>query len=180
MADEGKSKLLMLNSNIHKDSAKTIIESILTINKEDDDKEKKEVGYKREPIKLILNSYGGSVYDGLGIVAVIDSSKTPVYTYVYGYAMSMGLLIAAAGHKRFGSKISTFMYHQISGHKDGKLEEITQSLEQSMKQEVVYDTYLLSKTNIRQTELDEVKKMKKDWFISADEALKLKVIDEII
>jgi ATP-dependent Clp protease protease subunit len=180
LADDKKSKLIVISSTINKDSAKTVIEEILRINKEDDEKDKKEKDYKREPIELVVNSYGGSVYDGFGIVAVIEKSKTPVHTYVYGYAMSMGLLIAAAGHKRFGSSMATFMYHQISNLSWGKLEDIKQDLDESLRLEVIYDNSLLSKTLMRKVEIDEIKKMKKDWFISADEALKLKLIDEII
>jgi ATP-dependent Clp protease protease subunit len=180
LADEKESRLIVLSSNINKDSAKDIIEKILKINKDDDEKDNKEKDYKRKPIELVVNSFGGSVYDGFGIVTVIENSKTPVHTYVYGYAMSMGLLIGAAGHKRFGGKMATFMYHQISTGVWGKIEELKQEQEECLRLEVIYDGSLLSKTAIRKSELDEVKKMKKEWYISADEALKLKLIDEII
>lgn len=180
MSDEKKTRLIVLSSTINKDSSKTIIEEILRINKEDDEKDKKQKDYKRDPIELVVNSFGGSVYDGFGIVSVIENSKTPVHTYVYGYAMSMGLLIAAAGHKRFGSKMATHMYHQISTGVWDKLEGIQQELEEALRLEAIYDGSLLSKTAIRKSELDEIKKLKKEWYISADEALKLKLIDEII
>ncbi|MDB5052996.1 MAG: hypothetical protein JWM44_1046 [Bacilli bacterium] len=180
MADEKKSRIIMLSAVINKDSAKTVIEEILKINKEDAEREKKEKDFKREPIELIVNSNGGAVYDGFSIVATIDSSKTPIHTYVYGYAMSMGLLVAVSGHKRFGSRFSTFMYHQISSNPTGKIEEISNSLEEYLRLETVYDEYLLSKANIQKSELDETKKLKMNWYISSDEALKLKLIDEII
>jgi ATP-dependent Clp protease protease subunit len=180
LADEKKSKLIMLFALINKDSAKAVIEEILRINREDAERERREKDFKREPIELVVNSNGGAVYDGLSIVAAIESSKTPVYTYVYGYAMSMGLLIAVSGHKRLCSKFATFMYHQISTKPYGKLEEVRSSLEESLRLEAIYDDYLLSRANIRKSDLDEVKRLKKNWYISAEEALALKLIDEII
>lgn len=177
---DNRNKIIMLNSNINISSSKSTIEKILEINFEDDEKESKEVDFKRKPIKLILNSYGGSIYDGLGIVSVIEQSKTPIHTYVYGYAMSMGFIIGAIGHKRFASKHATFMYHQMSSGVDGSLEDIKQSMEQKYKMEIIIDEILLSKTKIRRSELDDVKKLKQDWFLSSDEALKLGVFDELI
>jgi ATP-dependent Clp protease protease subunit len=176
---ENKHRLIVLSNQINKDSSKFVIEEVLRINKEDDDKDKIQRDFKREPIDLVVNSFGGSIYDGLAIVSVIDSSKTPVHTYVYGYAMSMGLLIAVAGHKRFGTKLATFMYHEASSRPDGKIEELKESVEQHSRMMGVYDNYLLSKTNIIRKDIDEIKHCQKNWYIPADEALKLKIIDEI-
>ncbi len=173
-------RTIILSSNINKDSAKLIMEEILKINREDEKRDNKEKDFTRKPIELIVNSFGGSVYDGFAICSVIEKSKTPVHTYVYGYAMSMGLLIAASGHKRFGSKMATFMYHQISTGIWDKIEGIKKELEECLRLELIYDGSLLSKTSIRKSELDDVKTQRKEWYISADEALKLKLIDEII
>jgi ATP-dependent Clp protease protease subunit len=180
LADEKKSRIIMLYALINKDSAKAVVEEILKINKEDNERERREKDFRREPIELIVNSNGGTVYDGLSIVAAIDSSKTPIHTYVYGYAMSMGLLIAVSGHKRFGSRFSTYMYHQISTNPSGKIEEISNSLEESLRLETVYDEYLLSRASIPKSDLDETKKLKMNWYISSAEALRLNLIDELI
>jgi ATP-dependent Clp protease protease subunit len=180
LVDEKKSKLIILSALINKDSAKIVIEEILKINREDTERERREKDFKREPIELVVNTNGGAVYDGLSIVAAIESSKTPVFTYVYGYAMSMGLLIAVSGHRRFCSRFATFMYHQISSRAYGKIQEISSSLEEAIRLEAIYDDYLLSKAEILKSDLDEVKRLKKNWYISAEEALTLKLIDEII
>jgi ATP-dependent protease ClpP protease subunit len=63
----------------------------------------------RKPIKIYINSCGGTVADGMSFVDVIISSKTPVYTIVQAYAYSMGCLISIAGHRRFGYKSSTLL-----------------------------------------------------------------------
>ena len=54
------------------------IEQIYEINNEDKNKE----ADKREPIKLILNSPGGDVYDGIGLIDVIEQSETPIHIYI--------------------------------------------------------------------------------------------------
>jgi ATP-dependent Clp protease protease subunit len=180
LAEEKINRLLMLSAIINKDSARMVIEEILKINKLDAEMDHREKNYNREPIDLIINSNGGAVYDGFGIVAAIDNSKTPVHTYVYGCAMSMAMLVAASGHRRFGNKFSTFMYHQISSNPSGKIEQISNSLEQSLRLEAMYDDYLLSRSSIQKCDIDEVKKMKKNWYLSAQEALQLNLIDEII
>jgi len=43
-----------------------------------------------------------------------------------------------------------------------------------------YDTILLLKSSVSQKQLDDVKKSRRDWYITADEAIKLMMVDEII
>jgi ATP-dependent protease ClpP protease subunit len=43
-----------------------------------------------------------------------------------------------------------------------------------------YDIILLLKSSISQKQLDDVKKSRRDWYITAEEALKYGIVDEII
>lgn len=173
-------RTLYLFDGIHKSSVKTIIEQIIKLNQIDDDKDKKEKDYKRTPIDLIINSNGGTVYDGLGLVNVIDNSKTPVHTHVYGLAASMSLLIAVSGHKRYSGRLSTFMYHSVSNYIGGQLERLKDRLDETQRLQNIYDEFLISKTKIRLEDLRSVQEHQRDWFISPEEALGLGIIDEII
>jgi ATP-dependent Clp protease protease subunit len=173
-------RTLYLFDTIDKSSVKTIVESILKINKYDDELDKKEKDFKRNPIELIINSKGGIVYDGLSLINVIDISKTAVHTYVYGLAASMGLLIAVSGHKRFSGNLSTFMYHSISNNMGGHLEYLKNRLDETQRLQNIYDQYLLSKTKFVMDDLKNVQECQRDWYISPEEALKLGIIDEII
>lgn len=74
---------------------------ISQINLDDDDKDDKEKDFKRKPIKIFFNSFGGSVYDMWLLVDTILGSKTPVYTYCTGYAMSAAFIIFLAGHGKY-------------------------------------------------------------------------------
>jgi ATP-dependent Clp protease protease subunit len=159
---------------------KTVFEAILKINDEDNKREEKEKDFVREPIKLYVNSYGGYCYDGLGLVSAILESKAPIHTYVHGYAMSMGFLIAAVGHKRFASKHATYMYHQVSSGAWGTLEWMKQEVAESQRLMDVYNDILLSVSNIRKDELQNVQERHKDWFMTSDEAKKLGIVDEVL
>ncbi|WP_186445952.1 ATP-dependent Clp protease proteolytic subunit [Paenibacillus cremeus] len=173
-------RTLYLFDGINKSSVKDVIESIIKINQFDEAKDKKEKDYKRTPIELIINSNGGSVYDGLGLIDVIEHSKTPVHTYVYGLAASMSLLIAVSGHKRYSGRLSTFMYHSVSNTIGGHLEHLRNRLDEVQRLQNIYDEYLVSKTNFKLEDLKSVQDHQRDWFMSPEEALKLGIVDEMI
>ena len=116
-------RLYFLSDDVDNSSIGQLTWSILYQIAEDDEKDKKEKDYKREPIKLYINSYGGAVYDMWGLIDVIQNSKTPVYTYCTGYAMSAAFKIFLAGHKRYCYKHSTFMYHQMHYYSSGKYQD---------------------------------------------------------
>ncbi|KQX48271.1 MULTISPECIES: ATP-dependent Clp protease proteolytic subunit [unclassified Paenibacillus] len=173
-------RTLYLFDGINKSSVKTIVEQIMRINQYDDDKDKKEKDFKRMPIDFIINSNGGSVYDGLGLINVIENSKTPVHTYVYGLAASMSLLIAVSGHKRYAGRLSTFMYHSVSTHIDGHLEHLKNRVDETQRLQNIYDEYILSKTKLHSDELHRVQENQRNWYLSPDEALSFGIIDEIV
>jgi len=170
----------ILNENVTESSVKDIIIGIQAVNRHDDKKQKEDPKYVREPITLIVGSYGGSVYDGFALVAVIDTSETPVHTYCFGKAMSMGFIIFASGHKRFAHPLATFMYHQISTALGGVIQEIKESLEQSEVLMVTYDNYILEHTNVPKHKMDYAKERKQDWYIPATEALHYGLVDELL
>ncbi len=173
-------RIFIISSQINQKSVSEIIESIFEINHEDDHKREQYKNYKREPVKLLLNTYGGSVYDGLGLIGAIEQSTTPVHITCLGSAMSMGLFILVSGHKRFIHKYSTVMYHQISNFVYDKLEGIKLDLEESQRLEKVCEEILLRHTFITKEQLDDFKERKAEWFIPADEAFKLGIVDKIL
>jgi len=153
------------------------IEAIYEINDEDKNKEVD----KREPIKLILNSPGGDVYDGIGIVDVIEESLTPIHIYVHGQAQSMGFAIATAGHYRYASKRTTFMYHEIAwGSGQEKLTYHEQEVTEGKRLWSIYDSIVTANTKIPLKKLQQVRKEHKEWYLTAQEALEWGIIDEVL
>lgn len=103
---------LLLSDRISQGTVKDIIKDIFEINFDDDEKEEIYKDWKRKPIQLFINSYGGSVYDGLALIDVIKRSKTPVHTVCIGSCMSMALWVWLSGAKRFVGESATLMFHE--------------------------------------------------------------------
>lgn len=169
-----------LNQNVTADSVRDIILGIQEINKLDDENSKNAINYERKPIHITVDSFGGEIYSGMALVNLIETSKTPVYTYCYGKAMSMGLVIFIVGHKRFAHPLCTFMQHQLSGGTINKLMEMIESVEESKRLNEMLEDLLVSKSVIKKLKLEQLRETKTDWFFTGREALKLGVADELI
>lgn len=180
----GDPRAIWLTNEVYPDTMAPVIQQIHDINYQDSRKEKEAALdgqiYVRQPIKLYVSSYGGSVYDGFGLVGAILSSKTPVHTYANGKVMSMGFVIAVSGTKRFAYPHTTYMFHSVSSVAWGKFTELEESVEESRRLQQKIDTLTTTKTKISQERLDEVHTTKYDWYFDALDALELNCVDEII
>ena len=179
MSKQRRSKLDPLSriitvSDIDPITINGVIQDIYEINTEDS---KRQIV---EPIKLIINSLGGEVYSGLALVDVIDSSQTPIHTICHGSAMSMALIVYAAGHHRLASKYATFMYHEASYGSDGKLTYHKQELKETDRTDKICDEYLLSKTKITPKQLKDIRDKCGEWYFNIDTAKKYGLVNEII
>jgi len=175
-SDKQSSRIVTLGE-ITNENICDALEQIYEINEDDKNKE----STKRDPIKLILNSPGGDVYDGIGLIDAIEQSETPIHMYIYGQAQSMGFAIATAGHYRYAGKRTTFMYHELSWETSReKMQYHEQELVEGKRLWQVYDDIITANTKISQKKLDIIKKAHKEWYLTAEEALELGVIDEII
>lgn len=136
--------------------------------------------YNPKPIKIYIDSHGGNAYQCLGLLGVIEHSPVPIHTIVTGVAASAGFLISITGHKRFCYKTSTFMYHQIRGWNVGTLKQQTEKLEETKRLQELIEKHTKAHTKLTKEKLEEIYEKKKDWYLSAKDALKHGVVDEII
>ena len=136
--------------------------------------------YHPKPIEIYIDSYGGHVYQCLGLLSIIQKSEVPIHTIVTGCAMSAGFLIAITGHKRFGHERSTFMYHQVSSGMGGKLKEMEEEVIEVKRLQRILEEHTLAKTKLSEKDLEKCYKEKNDWYFSSKQALKHGIIDEII
>ena len=127
---------------------------------------------------LFINSNGGNAYDAFALADIIKTSKTPVYTVAIGWCMSGGLLIFMAGKKRFVGENATLMFHDVSGWVNDKTEGIKQELEESKRLSKMYCNIITCNSLVRQETLDDYITRKAEWFISAEEAINLKIAHE--
>ena len=134
--------------------------------------------YRSKPINIYIDSYGGYIYQCLGLLSVMNKSKTPIHTYVTGAAMSCGFMILIHGHKRFGYELSTPLYHQPSGGAWGTSKDIEESAKEIRRLRKIFEKLTVSRTNITKKKLRKIYKNKKDWFMTAEQAKNLGVIDK--
>lgn len=133
---------------------------------------------QRKPIRLLIFSYGG---DGAACFSLLDTiamSKTPVYTYNMGIAMSAGFLILLAGHKRFCTLRSTALAHSGSGGTSGSYESTEAQMKDYKHFVQAMRDYIIERTNI-DTKLMN-KKKSQEWYIYAEEQVQLGICDKII
>ncbi len=179
-----KIRNLYLPEQVNQESMNKLTKAILEINEDDVYLAKlygvHDIEYKPQPIKIYIDSYGGAVYQCFGLLGVMDKSVTPIHTIVTGAAMSCGFMILISGHKRFGYTHSTPLYHQVSSGFYGKIKDMEEHLEESKRLQKKIEDLTLERTTISKKKLAEILKNKVDWYMSAEEALSLGVIDGII
>lgn len=179
-----KERKLFFSKQVNQESIEKLSKDIILINESDRLLEKiykvYDLVYIPKPIEIYIDSYGGNVYQAMGLVGIIDKSITPVHTICTGVAMSCGFIILIHGHKRFCYEHGTPLYHQVSGSSDGKVEDIEQYLIEAKRLQNKIEEMTIRKTKITKQQLDENRAKKIDWYVTAKEAKDLKVVDEII
>lgn len=179
-----KDRNLYLAQQVDQDSINKITRSIIDIN--DDDKYIIKLSkisgftYNPSPIKLHIDSYGGQVYQCLGLLGVMRKSEIPIHTIVTGCAMSCGFLISIAGHRRFCYDSSTLLYHQVGGGVGGKLKDMQEQIIEVIKLQDIVEKHTIEHTKLNAKQLKDCFSGKKDWHLNAKEALKYGCVDEII
>ena len=133
---------------------------------------------QRRPILLYIDSPGGDLVAAFTIIDSIRMSKTPVYTINTGAAYSGGFFTFIAGHKRYTYPHASFLYHEGSTEVGGDAGKFQNFSDFYKKQLAQLKDITLEYTNISEELYQE--KRRDDWWISADEAIKLGVADEII
>lgn len=169
---------LFLSDHITSSSVKEIVDQILAINVEDDGKEETFREYSRPPIFLYINSYGGSVYDGLALVDIIQESVTPIATIAVGACMSMGLWIWLSGGVRLIGKNATLMFHEIGMGINDKVHAIEMEINELKRLQKLENKLITSTSNVTQEMIDSHIQSRDEWYISPKEAIKLKLAHE--
>jgi len=129
-----------------------------------------------ENINVRINSTGGKVFEGFGIVSAIRNAKTQITTINEGIAASTAGWVLASGAKRKAVDFSQTMTHNPSFSGDIENTPEQKSMLKSIKQSLM--TIFTNNTGLESSEIDDM--MNKTTFMTAKEALKNGIIDEII
>ena len=129
-------------------------------------------------IKIYINSGGGSVVSGISSMDTILRTKVPVETYVDGFAASAATFLSVVASKRFMSRNSYMLIHQLSSSLWGKYSEIEDEKKNlDLMMETIKNVYR-EHTKVPMNKLDEI--LKHDLLWDAKQCLKYGLIDEII
>lgn len=164
-------RILFLGTEINSDVANILVSQLLFLESDNPNK----------PVTIYINSPGGSVYDGMAIVDVINKIKCPVYTTCVGTAASMAAVILSAGERghRCALPHSQIMLHAPSGGTDRVTSPDFKIAAKEMEkcEKMLYS--VLSEN--LEKDYDAIKQMcDRDFWMTSKEAMEHGVIDTIL
>ena len=165
-----KERIIFLTGAVTDEVASVLIAQLLFLESENPKKD----------IFMYINSPGGIVTSGLGVYDTMQYIKPNVSTLCVGQAASMGSLLLSAGASgmRFALPNSRIMLHQPSGGFSGQATDIEihakEILEIKERLNKIYEKHTKQKVETIR------KALERDYFMTANEAKKFGVIDEII
>jgi ATP-dependent Clp protease, protease subunit len=135
---------------------------------------------KSQDINVYINTPGGYVNAGMAIYDTMQFVHCDVATYCIGQASSMGALLLAAGTKgkRYALPHSRIMMHQPSGGAQGTAADIKIQADEILNLKKILNKLFAKHTG---QSLDKVARdTDRDHFMSADEAKKYGLVDEVV
>lgn len=162
-------RIIFLAGGIDDNLANLIVAEMLYLEGKDPSKD----------IYLYINSPGGSVSAGFAIYDTMNYIKCDVCTICIGLAASMGAFLLSSGQKgkRFALPNSEIMIHQPLGGTQGQASDIAIQAEQILKAKTKINKILALNTS---QPIEKIARdTDRDFYMSADEALKYGLVDKI-
>src|SRR3989339_1807068 len=165
-----RENIIFLGGEIDDDTANIVIAQMLFLQSEDSKKD----------ISLYINSPGGYIHSGLAILDTMNHIKNDVSTVCVGIAASMASVILSAGKKgkRFILPNAEVMIHQPHGGAQGQASDIEISARHILKSRETLNKMLAKNTGKPLSQIE--KDVDRDFFMTAEEAKKYGIIDEIV
>ncbi len=165
-----KDRIVFVDGEINDLNADLVVAQLLYLESENPEKD----------ISMYINCPGGSVTAGLAIYDTMQYVKCPVQTICLGQAASMGAILLAGGTKgkRYALPSSRVMIHQPWGGVEGQESDIAIHAKEILRLKKLSIDYLASKTGKKSEEV--AADMERDFFMSADEALKYGIVDHVM
>lgn len=126
-----------------------------------------------------ISSFGGSLFDCMIGYDSIKNSEIGINTVVEGFSASCGSLLSVAGKKRYMTKNSVILVHQLSSSSHGKFQELEDDYFNSKEfmERIINIYYDNCKNKMTKKEIKEYLKHDRWW--NVDEAIKKGLVDEI-
>lgn len=135
------------------------------------------------PIEIILNCYGGEMYNGFAMISAIERAPVPVTIRIMGIAASMAMLIAMAGHNNPKVKVtctpfSVGLIHSGSKYMEGSSNAVDDTQEFTKKYEKRIQEYILSHTKITPQKYGTIKR--KEFWMDSEDMVKYGIVNEVV
>lgn len=165
-----KDRIILLGTPIDDNVANLIVAQLLFLQSEDPKKD----------IDLYINSPGGSVTAGLAIYDTMQILSCDVKTYCMGQAASMGavLLCAGAAGKRYALPNARIMIHQPWGGTEGTAADIDIQAKEILRLRSMLNEIIAKHTGQKLPKI--TRDTERDFFMSADEAVKYGIVDNLL
>lgn len=162
-----KDRIIFFEGDFNKKNCNILKRKLLYLNTHDENK----------PIRLYINSYGGSAYQFLMLYGIIKTLKGKLTTVVTGSAMSAGAMLLLLGDERLAYPDSTIMLHELgTGYHYQKLHDVSINHNESKRINNIVIKMIEGRTNIKNVE----KCLKEDMYMDVNKAKKLGVIDGVV
>lgn len=165
-----RERIIFLGGPIDDNVANIVIAQLLFLENEDPKKD----------IKLYINSPGGSVTSAMAMYDTMNHIKPDVSTVCVGIAASAAAVLLAAGTKgkRFCLPNSEVMIHQVMGGTEGQASDIEIAAKHILRTKENLNKILAKATGKTAQQIE--KDADRDYYMTAEEAKKYGLIDEII
>ena len=163
-------RIIFFGTQVNSDTCNTAVSQLLYLDSVDPEK----------GITMYINSPGGEVYSGLGVIDTMNFISSPVSTICTGLAASMGAMFLMSGEegKRGALKHSRVMIHQPLGGARGQASDIEIEAREIQKiKDELYQIIVAKSKN--KTMEDVIKDADRDYWMTSQEALDYGLIDKI-
>ncbi len=165
-----RDRIIFLNGPVEDNMAASISAQLLFLESENPKKE----------IAMYINSPGGVVTSGMAIYDTMQYVKCPISTVCIGQAASMGSLLLCAGAEgmRIALPNARIMVHQPSGGFRGQASDIERHAKDILAMKKRLNEIYVKHTGQKYATIE--KTLDRDHFMTADEAKKFGLVDQVI
>jgi ATP-dependent Clp protease, protease subunit len=165
-----KDRVIFLGDDVNEHTANLVVAQMLFLENQDSNKD----------IILYINSPGGSVYDALAIYDTMQYVKSDIQTVGIGVQASAAAFLLSSGTKgkRFLLPHATVMIHQPSSGTRGKVTDQEIDLREALRVKKLMEEIMARNTGQKITKIHE--DMERDFWMTADEAVKYGIVDKVI
>jgi ATP-dependent Clp protease protease subunit len=179
---EPELRVIGLYSDVSDEKIAELTQAVLYLNEINKMRDKEKVPSK--PIEFYINTYGGSADDMFAMYDVMQQvmEETEIHTIGVGKVMSAGTLLLAAGTKgkRKIGKNCRVMIHNVAAGNFGILPNLTNELEAIQQLQDDYINAMVEHTKFTRKKLEKLLNEKVNIYLSAEEAVKYGLADEIM